>query len=90
MRAMGPADVVSPDRRPTGHVVAGGIVDTRSFFHFILLGEGDITCGSILVYPLLYLYVGISGIMGLIIATVFRIDDDLHHIHLFWTVGSVV
>ena len=48
MRAMGPADVVSPDRRPTGHAVAGGIVDTRSVFHFILLGEGDIIRGSIL------------------------------------------
>jgi hypothetical protein len=36
------------------------------------------------VYPLLYLHVGISGIMGLKIATVFRVDNDLHHIDLFF------
>jgi hypothetical protein len=45
---MGPTEVVPPDRRPTSHVVAGGIVNTWSFCLRIFLGEGDITRGSIL------------------------------------------
>ena len=36
------------------------------------------------VYQLLYLYVGISCIMGLILITNCRVDDDLCHIDLFF------